>query len=455
LAPPGFVLPEYDPGKLPDGRHAFRARLELAPGQPKEVEAAVGQATAASRLADCYAEVAYYTGLSNGVGPAGLTPPQLRQSLVVSLFHGHDAHVAVSRGGQILFVLELERLLGIRYFDACHFMVSNSGQFQDERKVKIEAGWAQAGAVVRGAAGLRSGELFNVGVFQTITYDLAYQQLAALHMAMRAVPAKCWVQVSHHHSHATLGVWDAHLSLGLRRPVVVSFDGGGDDGTTTAFWGNVDGDSPRTRALPLNLDDEASPDLGGGGGGEESGNGANGLSLGWSAANFGMAYEGVAAVLPEVSRNLYGTCLKDMGLRGLALAGKMMGYSALGNVRPEWLPALRAHFRAKHAYPAFCAFDTAGQLSVASSGGAAAPAGSRNAAVPIDPRALPPLPDARQAGSAGAASPARRVDQRDLAATAQAAMEEATVALVRRALAAATRSLAFRLSLPKLQKKCK
>ena len=44
----------------------------------------------------------------------------------------------------------------------------------------------------------------------------------------------------------------------------------------------------------------------------------------WNETNLGMAYEGVAAVLPEVAKELHGLCLMGMGLRGLALAGKMV-----------------------------------------------------------------------------------------------------------------------------------
>ena len=38
-------------------------------------------------------------------------------------------------------MLELERLLGIRYFDGCHFHISNSGQSFEERKNEVQGPW--------------------------------------------------------------------------------------------------------------------------------------------------------------------------------------------------------------------------------------------------------------------------------------------------------------------------
>ena len=105
-------------------------------------------------------------------------------------------------------MLELERLLGIRYFDGCHFHISNSGQSFEERKNEVRRpwlshtgapfialfcfhspslsgrlahqphpgqvakAWVAAGTQVRTLTGV---DEFDLGVFQTITYDLAHQ----------------------------------------------------------------------------------------------------------------------------------------------------------------------------------------------------------------------------------------------------------------------------------------
>ena len=120
---------------------------------------------------------------------------------------------------------------------------------------------------------------FDLGVFQSIDADLKLQRNFVTSLVMRLFPADRWAMVSHHHSHATLGLFEAHRAAAaaglhhdvagrdflaargppthggprgrMRRPVILSFDGGGDDGTTTAFAGDVDGGDPweRVRAF--------------------------------------------------------------------------------------------------------------------------------------------------------------------------------------------------------------
>ena len=105
---------------------------------------------------------------------------------------------------------------------------------------------------VRAATGV---EAFDVGVFSQVYTEfggpleesfssaLAIAQAAfpiASSSTASSLPLATWVEVDHHRSHAALGLWDAHRELGLRRPLVLSYDGGGNDGFTLAFLGNVD-----------------------------------------------------------------------------------------------------------------------------------------------------------------------------------------------------------------------
>lgn len=101
---------------------------------------------------------------------------------------------------------------------------------------------------VRAATGV---EAFDVGVFSQVYTEfggpLEESFSGALAIAQAAFPiasssslSSTWVEVDHHRSHAALGLWDAHRELGIRRPLVLSYDGGGNDGFTLAFLGNVD-----------------------------------------------------------------------------------------------------------------------------------------------------------------------------------------------------------------------
>lgn len=101
---------------------------------------------------------------------------------------------------------------------------------------------------MRAATGV---EAFDVGVFSQVYTEfggpLEEPFNGALAIAQAAFPiapssslSSTWVEVDHHRSHAALGLWDAHRELGIRRPLVLSYDGGGSDGFTLAFLGNVD-----------------------------------------------------------------------------------------------------------------------------------------------------------------------------------------------------------------------
>ena len=77
-----------------------------------------------------------------------------------------------------------------------------------------------------------------------------------------------------------LALFDAARQLGVRHPLVVAFDGGGNDGHTLAFAGNATAEPPLAR---LSLRDDA-------------------LGVDFAEVNFANRYAGVAAALPEVAR---------------------------------------------------------------------------------------------------------------------------------------------------------
>ena len=164
---------------------------------------------------------------------------------------------------------------------------------------------------------------------------------------MGLFPAKAWAQVDHHTSHAALGLYDAHAVVGFRRPLILSYDGGGNDGLLRAFRGNVDENKAR-RLTPL-----AAPQL-----------------------NIGNRYNEVGALLPEVNRRACcdvgsrrggpecgvvaarGFCdysfhlahlvSRDDSAAWLALSGRLMGYAALGTPKPQLVEMFRRLFAEEH-----------------------------------------------------------------------------------------------------------
>ena len=266
------------------------------------------------------------------------TPP--RADTILAMHYGHDAALAVVTGGEVEAVIELERLPGgRRYEDGWSVVERYTGlagvEAEAARRTYLARVWAEAGRAARLATGRAPDFAFGDAVYNPMIRDLSAQGAAGLRIARDAVdPGATWHEVDHHASHAALALFDAAQQLGVRHPLVVAFDGGGNDGHTLAFAGNATADPPLAR---LSLRDDA-------------------LGVDFAEVNFANRYAGVAAALPEVARGqcapaaaraagACARCLDDWPAgRMLALAGKMMGYSALGAVRAEWLPELRAYF---------------------------------------------------------------------------------------------------------------
>eukprot|EP00615_Pteridomonas_danica_P000925 CAMPEP_0114338098 /NCGR_PEP_ID=MMETSP0101-20121206/6816_1 /TAXON_ID=38822 ORGANISM="Pteridomonas danica, Strain PT" /NCGR_SAMPLE_ID=MMETSP0101 /ASSEMBLY_ACC=CAM_ASM_000211 /LENGTH=549 /DNA_ID=CAMNT_0001470579 /DNA_START=912 /DNA_END=2558 /DNA_ORIENTATION=- len=144
------------------------------------------------------------------------------------------------------------------------------------------------------------------------------------------------VIVDHHESHAALGLYDAHRELGLVRPLIFSYDGGGNDGYSGCFSGEIN--IPSTSSIT-------------------EFNNVTGGSLRRISEQrideipWGNAYAGVGAALPEVmGRSIvdrFGQsrqCSHEMAGEWMPLAGKLMGYAGLGVVKQEYVDKLKKIF---------------------------------------------------------------------------------------------------------------
>lgn len=201
---------------------------------------------------------------------------------VIAFHVQHDAGVSVSDGGCLLLTLELERLFEARHFECA----TEAGEFR--------AQWRRALDVVRRDTGL---ERFDVAVTSWVppSQRRALQEL---------VEAAAWRTVDHHVAHALHGLHDAPFD----DPLVVSFDGGGNDGTFRVFRGSRRlGTLAPVARVPLNL---------------------------------GTPYRLLATAMPEV------TGRRPQPRSGhLSLAGKLMAYAALAPPRHDWLEAVIEYYR--------------------------------------------------------------------------------------------------------------
>ncbi len=198
---------------------------------------------------------------------------------VIAFHVQHDASVAVAEDGRLLAVLELERLFGTRYFESS----ADPDTFRSE--------WREAIDALRSYTAV---ERFDVGVTSWVP--------ASRRAILRdLVVADTWQRIGHHHAHALHG----HCDSGFGRSLVLSYDGGGNDGTFRVY----EADAREVRPLAR-------------------------ISL-----NLGTPFRLLATTMPEVTGG------KPQPRAGhLSLAGKVMAYAALGRPREAWLVGLREYF---------------------------------------------------------------------------------------------------------------
>ncbi|WP_437763377.1 carbamoyltransferase C-terminal domain-containing protein [Sorangium sp. So ce281] len=198
---------------------------------------------------------------------------------VIAFHVQHDAGLAVAHDGVLELALELERLFEERYFASAW----------DTEIFRTQ--WRRAIEVAVRATGI---ERFDMAVTSWVMPSLR-RILAEL------VSAERWVTVDHHRAHALHGIHDAPF----RRALVMSFDGGGNDGTCNLFRA-YDRALTHLRRVPLNL---------------------------------GTPYRLLATAMPEV------TGRRPQPRAGhLSLAGKLMAYAALGRIREAWLGPVEDYY---------------------------------------------------------------------------------------------------------------
>lgn len=201
---------------------------------------------------------------------------------VIAFHVQHDAGLAIADGGRLVLALELERLFEQRHFASA------------EDDAGFRAQWSRAIACATAYTGI---EEHDVAV-------TSWVMPSRRRILQGLVRARTWRTVDHHVAHALHALHDAPFA----RPLVISFDGGGNDGTFRVFRGEAaTGRLTPVETVPLNL---------------------------------GTPYRLLAITMPEVTSG------RPQPRAGhLALAGKLMAYAALGEPQPAWRAALTHYYR--------------------------------------------------------------------------------------------------------------
>jgi len=203
---------------------------------------------------------------------------------LIAVHGGHNAAVSFFADGRY-FNVELERLFRHRYFSL--FEVS-----ADELAGAL-------GEVLHLAQ--RSWGIEN-------DFDTCISMVLGDHeQALRnTVRARSYQKANHHESHAAAALYQSPFQEAL----VVSFDGGGNDGYFNVYRAQKGEELRRVAAFPMNV---------------------------------GTVYGLFGCPVREIR-----SADKTKVTLFLALAGKMMGLAAYGTVRPEWRAAFQRFYRTAH-----------------------------------------------------------------------------------------------------------
>lgn len=140
----------------------------------------------------------------------------------IAIFNGgHDSAIAVGIDSRIQCVLELERWFNVRYFESNH-------------PESFDATWLSALEVVRDGCVCEDGpcpQEFDQGVLMTMPDFVKWDSIIPI--VEKVFTVRSWHHAAHHLSHALM----AYHSSPFHSAVIVSYDGGGDDGLFNIYVG--------------------------------------------------------------------------------------------------------------------------------------------------------------------------------------------------------------------------
>lgn len=205
----------------------------------------------------------------------------------ISFYGSHNAAVVVEQKGKILCVIEVERFLNSKNAGYGQYLTSATRPFLMNdilRYIKNK---------------------FNISEFENCYYSntdtiegselVRYEQL---------IPAKNFHQSFHHTAHAACAFYQTNY----KKALIISFDGGGNDGFFNIYLAK-DRDT---------IEEVARLD-----------------------ADLGFAYMSFGEYLGDIKRET------TLSIGNLVYSGKIMGLCSYGQLVPEWLEHFKEYYRAK------------------------------------------------------------------------------------------------------------
>jgi len=195
----------------------------------------------------------------------------------IAFYGSHNASIAIERDGKILEVIELERWVNVKNAGYGQYLTSYAREFILPEILQYIK------------------DKYNIDYFDNcIHMNTECYHNGVQYFFYQNIPAKRYVYGEHHKAHACNSIYQSPH----REALIVSFDGGGNDG-----WFNV-----------YRIEKGGYPEL-----------------LEKIDKNFGVCYSIFGIVCPQINKE------PSYAIQGnLVYAGKLMGLASYGKVRDEW-----------------------------------------------------------------------------------------------------------------------
>jgi carbamoyltransferase len=213
----------------------------------------------------------------------------------VSFYGSHNAALVIEDKGQILEIIELERLFNSKNMGLAQYKTPR-GEF-----ILPVTEWLSKYIQ----------EKFNTDQFDNCIYMNTDVAIYERHELSRLIPAKNYIYGHHHESHAAGGFYQSPYQKAL----IFSFDGGGDDGKFNIYTCER-GESPVCLARISN-------------------------------PKIGLEYVYYDLGFPYMTFGMYLNDIKyaDLGTGNLVYPGKLMGLASYSKPVEEWIPAFTEYYK--------------------------------------------------------------------------------------------------------------
>lgn len=205
----------------------------------------------------------------------------------ISFYGSHNSAIAISKGTNIICVIELERFLNTKNIGHSQYLPAYSRKFFIEYIQK----WIKT--------------KFNINKFKNCIYlntDTVDNDLFTHHE--RNINAENYIPCLHHKAHA----YSAFYQTDYKKALIVSFDGGGNDGFFNIYYANSRKDITEIQRLGIDL---------------------------------GFPYMIFAHYIDEIKFE------PGLNIGNLVYSGKLMGLSSYGKVIEEWIEPFKCFYLSK------------------------------------------------------------------------------------------------------------